>query len=252
MEKVRSLSHWRWLRSVFVGLVTASVADRRGLLWRYGRRKLPGLPFPRRGGRGDGAVAGDGGLEPVEPDVGRSHRDRRPTVEFGPGGQGDVAGRGPGRRAPSARRRRPRGGPTAELPSAVPASAGRGRRCRPGAATVEAPHGDGARHRGPPGPRHRACRAGDVQQAAVASAGEANAQRLRDLTEGAEPRARPARRRPGLDAQLRTGLRADPQPRDSSRRPRASAVTTSARTSRPSSSSSGVDDQRREQADHVA
>ena len=218
------------------------------LLWRYGRRKL-------RAFRSHGAVVGATALW----DMAASNRWNRSGAAVTPAEVATVVVR-PGRArrcgAPSTGPPPPSGppttsaAPTAELPSLVPPPPGGRRRHRPGAAGR--PGGAGAR-RGGRQVLEVVRAADDVQQAAVASAGEASAQRVRELTEdaGHELTLLDA----GL-ASMRTravpNCRTDPQATGShgagsGRRPTgalSSAVMASARTPSPSSSSSGVDDQR--------
>ena len=165
---------------VFAGLVTLPRVVTGGfLLWRYGRRKL-------RAFRSHGAVIGATALW----DVAASNRWNRSgaavtAAELRQWSSARVAKemwRTVDRATAAVRAADDLGGPTAELPSLC-------RRLQAAAVDIDKvlrvdPAAPVPGRSGRPGARgHRA--ADDVQQAAVASAGEANAQRLRDLTEDA-------------------------------------------------------------------
>ncbi len=164
---------------VFAGLVMLAVVTGGFLLWRYGRRKL-------RAFRSHGAVVGASTLW----DMAASNRwNRTPTglreADVRQWSSARVAKemwRTVDRATTAVRAADDLGGPTAELPSLC-------RRLQAAAVDLDRVLrvDPAARVPGPVVPQvlEVVRAATDVQQAAVASAGEANAQRLHDLTEDA-------------------------------------------------------------------
>jgi hypothetical protein len=164
---------------VFAGLVMLAVVTGGFLLWRYGRRKL-------RAFRSHGAVVGASALW----DMAASNRWNRTSTgldeaqvrQWSSARVAKEMWRSVDRATTAVRAADDLGGPTAELPSLC-------RRLQAAAVDLDRVLrvDPAARVPGPVVPQvlEVVRAAEDVQQAAVASAGEANAQRLRDLTEDA-------------------------------------------------------------------